>query len=686
MNLEYEVFNGTPIFVARNNNFDYHRVHGAAFDRDRQCWLFPAYPPFAEIVIDDLRKVDPNLTLSNEVQNQLTQLAQIPELIAKKVLPDGFTFHTKPFDHQITGFLTLRHNPRFALLWDMGVGKTKPVIDLLRSLPNQRALVLAPKSVVLNWLEQIRIHGPDLKAAAIFGTLAHKREVISRYKDYNVLITSYGTARNMGLPRLHKETLAAILEARNAGRKISDAGIKDLARVIRIVGDKERQFAYVFAWGMGSSVADIEAWAAAEAKLTPQCLCDIDYSIMIADESQNLIDITSQQTKTVLHLGRQASRRYIMSGTPSLGDPRHLYPQMQFLSPAIFPENWFTFGDKFLIRSKYNKRIVTGFKNLNILNERVQRIATRLKKEECLDLPERTIIDRTFALSVEQQRLYNTLIQAMGADLTQFFDHPTGSLMEVQNAAVLLNKLSQISSGFLFDSMARADACDGCKHVQDCVAADIQPFTSNCKVMPVAPENKINYTRENPKLELLEELLDGILDEPDRKVIIWTYYKPSSLTVETLLTRRKINYVVGGGNRSQERVNEFNNNPAVRVYLAQIATGVGITLNAATYMIYYELDWSLGTYLQSIDRNYRVGQEKKVIVYRLLGLGTCDLYKAKVLDEKKDISTLLTNRLACVTCLKHFDCLANHIELFDPPCIYQRSARRTVAKAKEIMP
>ena len=120
------------------------------------------------------------------------------------------------------------------------------------------------------------------------------------------------------------------------------------------------------------------------------------------------------------------------------------------------------------------------------------------------------------------------------------------------------------------------------------------------------------------------------------------------------------------------------------VYLGQVATGVGITLNAATYMIYYCLDWSLGTYLQSIDRNYRAGQTKKVTVYRLLAKDTVEEYKAKALDQKKDLSALMTNRLACAGCPRQMSCLADGTELFDPGCVHQRTAKRTIARAETL--
>lgn len=687
MELAFENYGGTPVFSLPNDNPDLGRVHGAAFDRTRQRWLYPAYPPFADIVVADLKKVDPRLTLSTAAYDHLKMIAAIPQRIKDCALPLDFSYVTKPFDHQREGLAQVYHYLRFGLFWDPGVGKSKVLVDLARLLKNERMLILTPKVTVRNWIAQLKIHGPDLKAEAIDGDLSRKRKVITGYKGYDVLVASYGTARNMGFPRLHKETLEAIKTIRDKGKPISDSGLKELVRSIRVVGDKKRQLAYAEKWGQGLPVAQLKREAAAEAKATPQFICDIDYNIIVADESHCLMDITSQQTKTVLHLSRQAYRRYLMTGTPTLGDPRHLYPQMQFLSPSIFPENWFTFGDKFLIRSDFNKRIVLGFRNMHIINERVQRISARKKKEECLDLPERLIIDRPFELTAEQQRLYNTLVNSMGADLTQFFERPTGALIEVQNAATLLNKLAQISSGFLFDNVQKADACDGCPHVAKCVEQNIQPFTPRCQVIPEIPEGRINFTKENPKLDLLEELLDGILGEKGRKVIVWAYYKPSLELIHRLLDKKGIKHVVvdgSTGSKVQTRVDQFNNDPDTVVYLAQIATGVGITLNAATYMIYFETDWSLGTWLQSLDRNYRAGQTNRCTVYRLLGEGTVDMYKVRALDEKRDVSAILTNKLGCITCPRNLDCLVKNIELFDKGCIHQRSARRTVAKAEVI--
>jgi SNF2 family DNA or RNA helicase len=685
--VDLESLNGTPVFVSPSDHTKYSRIHGAAFDKNRRRWLFPAYPPFGQLVVKDLRTIDKTIEWSASAKAHVDYLLQVDELVKNRVMPPLAHITTKPFDHQVEGLAYLYHHPRFALFWDPGCGKTRVLVDLKRQFPDKRMLVIGPKVTVSNWVKEVQLHaGTSLKTIALRGTQKQKRKAIERYKEYDVVVCSYGTARNLGLPQLHRSTVKAISEAQKNGFQFSKSGVQTISRSIRKVSDPERQWAYVLAWVWGASIAEVCRTADAEAALKPQWLEDVDYDIIVADESHNLQDVSSGQTKACLALSRKAGRRYVMSGTPSLGDPRHLYAQMKFLSPAIIPEEWFPFCDMFLTRSPWNKRIVTGFKNLNVLNGRVQRVAIRKRKDECLDLPDRRIIDVPFELSPEQQHLYNVLVEEMAADLGAFIGDPTGSTLEVQNAATLLNKLAQVTSGFVMDKNL-PQICNGCPHLKSCVEKNIQPYTSNCQVAKAPPTTTVKQLRENPKLEALNELLDTILAEETNKTIVWGVYRAELDAICAELDKRNIGYVrVDGstGGNVQTKVDRFNEDKDCRVYVGQIATGIGITLNAATYMIYYSIDWSLATYLQSIDRNYRAGQTKKVTVYRLLGEGTVDLYKAKALDEKKDISAVLTNKLACATCPKRFECLAQGVELFDPGCIYQRGVKRTVAHAQVI--
>ncbi len=682
--------NGTPAFTIAGSNPIYNRVHAAIFDKKTPRWLFAAYPPFGPLVITDLRKIDPTLKYSAATEAHITELEKLPQILKNVELPAGFKFGGKyqPFDHQRWGLCLLLNFPRFALWWDPGCGKSRVPIDLMRAVPGQRMLILSQKVTLENWVEQVEIHADNgIRAVAMIGSPEQKREVIENHAQYDMVVASYGTARVMGLPRLHKKTLAAITEINKkneAKKQLTKSGMDTLVKTVRRFADPKDQLAYVQRWADGVTFAEIGRQVDAAVKLKAQWLEDINYTTCLVDESQNIKESTSQQTKTIVELGKKAGRRYLMSGTPSSGNPQHLYPQMRFLSPAIFPEDWLRFSDLFLVRSPINKRIVTGYKNLNIINTRIQRVCDNKTKEDCLDLPARVITDIHVPMTKEQTKLYNNLVSEMGVDLASYFDSPTSNALEVQNAATLLNKLGQVTSGFLLDHGDKSTLCDGCVHLRNCVDNKILPWTPLCQVAPDPPATRANYMKENPKLEMLEELLDTLLEDKTRKVIIWAYYHAELDQISELLDKKGLAHVRmdGMSTNIQKKISRFNNEPDCRVYLGQVATGVGITLNAATYMIYYCLDWSLEKYLQSIDRNYRAGQAQKVTVYRLIAKNTVEEYKAKALDQKKDLSAVMTNKLACTTCSKQLECLKAEIELFDPGCIYQRSAKRSIARAE----
>jgi SNF2 family DNA or RNA helicase len=145
--------------------------------------------------------------------------------------------------------------------------------------------------------------------------------------------------------------------------------------------------------------------------------------------------------------------------------------------------------------------------------------------------------------------------------------------------------------------------------------------------------------------------------------------------------------VQGGMSRDKlvEAMQLFNTDPVYRVYLAQVSTGVGITLNAANYSIYYNLPWSLEHYLQSLDRNYRIGQTRKVTVYRLIGRHTLDESKARALDQKIDFSALVTSSSVCATCPDYYTrCNKHKVKLYDTACKYDRTMMRHTATVRPI--
>lgn len=390
-----------------------------------------------------------------------------------------------------------------------------------------------------------------------------------------------------------------------------------------------------------------------------------EYTTIVADESHNLRTGKSARTKAAIALSARASRRIIMSGTPSLGNPLHFWGQLSFLGRFIPAVDAWTFRRHFTLQAKHDRRFIVGFKNLGILNEKVNRIAIRRTKEACLDLPPRRVVDIPIDVSAEQKRTYNDLVDSACTELKD------GTMYEAAHAAAVIQKLLQILSGFFIKPPP--DICDGCEHVHTCVEQHIKPYTKFCH-KDTGPAPRATYVmRDNPKLDALKDLLDSILAEERNKVIIWGYFVTELDLIAEMLEKNDINYVrVDGSNSSKapDIAKRFNEDPKIKVYLANIATGTALTLTAAAYMVYFNLTYKLDEYLQSIDRNYRIGQESPVVVYRLTVPDSVLSFVAAALERKLDIATTLTTKISCALCAYNTKCSEDGVEPFSKDCIY----------------
>lgn len=629
--------NGMPVFLISGQSTVLSRPFGATWDNDRHVWMYPAYYPAARKVLDDFKTCskDVRFEFSDTASQYIRGLDDIERRYAGLELPSGFDFVTPPYAHQKRGLCHLFYFPRAALFYDPGLGKSKIAIDYMRLLRHlgdlSPVIVMGPLVTIRNWGAELDRHsGKGLRWGAVLGDKKKKTKVIESVAagEADVLLVTYDTAKNF---------------------------VDLIARLV-------------------------------------------NYKTVISDESHLIKSWSAARCKGAYEIAQKAPRRVIMTGTPTLGDPRDLYGQFKFLGDYFMPEAAHVFERRFVEHSIYNKHIVTGFKNLDVLNARTQFVSIRRRKDECLDLPERTFVDVEYWLSPHQAAIYNQLIEEMGIDVAQLLRMLGGEATDVMpdnttlaHGAARLNKLMQVCSGFFIQNLGR-ELCDtaevgGCRHTEECVKRGILPYTSRCQVEKVPPPEKVTIFKNNPKLDALEATLNSILADPEHKVIVWcSYRKELDLAEERIKTLlgEKAEYVrVDGttGAKIQDAVDAFNDDPAVRVYLAQVSTGVGITLNAAAYVIYCSLPFSLGAYTQSLDRNHRIGQTRNVTVYRLSGKQTVEPAIVRLLDNKVDVDTVLASKLSCIVCEQSLKCIAGGIELFDPGCIYKRSMLRPTVKA-----
>ena len=597
--------NGTPVFTLPALGKKYKRVFGAHFFRKERLWVFPAFYPYHEDVVRDLQIVEPELEFDDEAKIHIEHCDRITNGVNPAWL-DGF-FVTKPFEHQKEALTFAHRNLRCGLLLDMGLGKTKIVVDLLRSI-QAKALVLTPTVGLGTWMDEVVLHsGGKLHPVCVKGTPKKKKEAIAASVDADILVVSYDTAKSQAYQGLIFDTF--------------------------------------------------------------------DYDVIVADESHYLRGAFTARTKAARALASKASRRLILSGTPSLGNPLHLYGQLAFLGNYIPATDYWKFKKHYLVTAKGNDKFVVGYKNLDMLHRKVHRISICKKSEECLDLPERTMTDVPYEPSKEQRKLYNDLVDGALIDLGE------DKLYESDNAAVTLQKLLQVMSGFLH--LPDPPVCNECVHVQQCVLNDIKPFTPACPIHSEPHERETKRLKQNPKLAALDELLDGILAEEGNKAIVWAYFREELNNIEDHLKSKDIGYIrIDGSNsrKGHELSKRFNGDPSVRVWLGQVGTGVALTLNAAAYMVYYGWTFRLDDYLQSMARNYRIGQAAKTFVYRLVAKGSIERFVMRALEAKLDLAETLTTRIDCALCGHNEKCLKDGVEPFTKGCVHKSKVDRKVIR------
>ena len=668
MQIDFTFINKTPIFVSPNDHPDWSRVLGATYDPVKRVWLFPAFPPFRDNVLRDINCVYPEAEFSETAIEWYAQHAQNYKEV------QSFTLPCKNYEHQNQGLSKVLYNYRGALEWGMGTGKTKVILDAVNILRG-KTLVLCPLVAADNWkAEADKFIGDSLSVVVIQGSRTRKIDCLKEALRTDLIVVPYDTARLYGVPTFHAETVELFEKAQRAPTVA-------LKRNITSLNDKIIQARLAKEWLQGRSVRDIrkEVFNLLP-QLGPQWLTDIPYTIIVADESHRLRNIKSNRTKVSLQLASHASRRYLLSGTINLGDPRHLYPQLRFLAHYLMPYTWTEFCSKHVKVSPWNRHVVTGFTNLHVLNTKLASVSHTKTLEECTDMPERITQDIPFDLATKQVDAYNQII------LDNTVTRTDDSTYTIPNGGVRLSKLLQICSGFMYVP-EDTDICDTCINLQVCVEECIQPGSTRCIQDVEIPRQIIRY--ENPKLDALKDKLEDIWATPHPKCIVWATFREELNDIEDFLQSKKIKYIrVDGSNSShiQKFNQEFQTDPDCLVWLGQIATGISITLTAAAYMIYYSRDWSLDNWLQSQDRNYRIGQTKRTVVYRLCAKNSVELAQLAALDARMDVKELLSKRIDCVTCHRYDTCFKHNIEPWTDLCIVPRNKKRYVTEVCQILP
>tara|TARA_R110000744_G_scaffold80919_1_gene159030 strand:- start:217 stop:1764 length:1548 start_codon:yes stop_codon:yes gene_type:complete len=470
-----------------------------------------------------------------------------------------YTFKTKPYDHQLDAFNKSWKSPYHALFMEMGTGKTKVIVDTMGALfENSKithALVLAPKGVFDNWVQlEIPAHLPE------------------RIKRYVVRWQPNFTQK-------YKEELlkVAVPDRRDENT------LNILVMNIEALSTKK---------GAGAAYRFLE--------LNPN-------SFMAVDESTTIKNRTAARTKNVLRCGEMAKYRRILTGSPVTKSPMDLYTQCGFLSlDALNFRSYFSFQARYAVMRRRtmgvkNFQEIVSFQRLDELSEKLNAFATRVLKEDCLDLPAKVYVRRKVELTSEQRKLYGQMKELALAQLAD------GKLATTANVLTQIMRLHQIA----------------CGHFQPDEDAPIEPLNNN----------------------RLNELL-SICEENSGKSIIWATWTHDIKAIEEALTNAygpdsvASYYGATPQDERQEIVRQFEDvNSPLRFFVGQPSTaGYGITLIAASTVIYYSNSYNLEHRIQSEDRAHRIGQKKSVTYIDLYTPGTIDEKITQALRDKINLA------------------------------------------------
>jgi SNF2 family DNA or RNA helicase len=466
-----------------------------------------------------------------------------------------YKFKMPPYEHQLTALRKGWNLDEFAYFMDMGTGKSKVLIDNFSVLYDKGyiggVLIIAPKGVYRNWSSnEIPTHMPEHVLADIcIWQPNHTQKFLTTWK------------------KLFED---------NYNLKIF--------------------------------LMNIEAFSTRKGVEVAEKFLLAHSTLMAIDESTTIKSKNAKRTKSIVKLGKMAKYRRIMTGSPITKSPMDLYTQCEFLNPELLGhKSFYSFQYEYAIIKRrnlgsYSFNQIVGYKNLKELNGLLDNFSYRVRKQDCLDLPDKVYTKRVVELTPEQAKMYSDLKKIALGICEEGTVTPTTILTQ-------LLRLQQVCSGHV-----KLD--DG----------TIKTFSS-------------------AKIKELE----AVVEEINGKAIIWANFTHDiESIVELLIKMYGEDSVVSyyGATSTDQRdyaMSSFQNpDSPVRFFVGQPRTGgYGLTLTQASTVIYYSNSYDLEVRLQSEDRAHRIGQVNKVTYIDIIAEKTVDEKVLQALRSKIDIASVV---------------------------------------------
>lgn len=326
-----------------------------------------------------------------------------------------------------------------------------------------------------------------------------------------------------------------------------------------------------------------------------------NWGVIIVDEAQNIKNPDTAQTLAIKML--KSDVKIAMTGTPVENRLTELWSIFDFINKGYlgslreFQKSYAIPIERFKEYSRANKL------RMSISPFVLRRLKT--DKQVISDLPEKMVINEYCYLSKPQAILYEKTLNEMMTKISGF----TG-VNRRGNIFKLITALKQI-----------------CNHPYQFLKSG---------------EMGVELSG---KMEKCIALVQSILDNGEKTLIFTQYKEMGDILCKILSQECNTEPLFFHGSltvpQREELIEKFKMREDAKVMILSLkAGGTGLNLTSATNVIHYDLWWNPAVEDQATDRTYRIGQDKNVMVHRMITLGTFEEKIDEMLKSKKELADL----------------------------------------------
>lgn len=327
-----------------------------------------------------------------------------------------------------------------------------------------------------------------------------------------------------------------------------------------------------------------------------ESLREMHWTVVLLDEAQAIKNAGTRQTKAVKKL--QSDFRIAMTGTPIENELSNLWSLFDYLNPGLLGSS-----KEFAELTKSLEKHPEGYGRLkNMVNPFILR---RLKTDKSIisDLPEKLEKVDYVELSKKQVVLYRRQVMEL--------EEKMANAVGIQKKGIILSAITKLK--------------EICNHPDQ--------FLKQETYDPM----------ESGKFQMLENLCQTIAEKGER-VLVFTQYKEMTKPIADYLEKvfGQPGLVLHGGtrvNKRSELVDIFNGEEYVPFMVLSVkAGGTGLNLTSANHVIHFDRWWNPAVENQATDRAFRIGQQKNVLVHKLVSGGTIEEKINEMIESKKELA------------------------------------------------